>query len=325
MIISRTPFRISFAGGGSDLKEYYSNFGGCVLSATIKKYIYLSIHPYFYNHKYFLKYSKTENVDHIDQIEHRIIKAVFSDYQIQGVDFNSSADIPAGTGLGSSSAFTAGLITLCNAFTGKYMSKENIADYASKIEIERLGEPIGKQDQYACAIGGLNFISFNQDDSVTVEHLFLKKENLRQLQQRLLAFYTGTTRSASSILASQKNNMLVRKDKIEHISKMVKLATDLHHDLSAGSIDTFGEIMHAGWAYKKEVADGISNQGIDDLYAAAINSGASGGKLLGAGGGGFLLFYVKEESQNSVRQALRDLHEIPIEFDTIGSTIIYYD
>jgi len=283
------------------------------------------MHPYFYDDKYLLKYSKTEYVSNVDEIEHRIIREVFRDYQIRGVDFNSSADVPSGTGLGSSSAFTTGLITLCNAYTGKYMSKEQVASCACKIEIERLGEPIGKQDQYACAIGGLNFISFYQDDSVTVERIFLNKESFQQLQGRLLAFYTGTTRSASKILADQKRNIIANDNKIENLHKMVELARTFRHDLAIGRIDTMGEILHASWLYKKEIANGISNDTINLIYDSAIKNGAEGGKLLGAGGGGFLLFYVKEENQDKVRKALGNLYEFKFEFDTIGSTTIYYD
>jgi len=325
MIISRTPFRISFAGGGSDFSDYYLKYGGCVLSASINKYVYLSMHPFFYENKFFLKYSKTEHVDNVNDIEHNIIREVFKDYAIQGVDFNSSADIPSGTGLGSSSAFTSGLIMLCNAYTGKYMTNEEIAAQASNIEINRLGEPIGKQDQYACAIGGLNYISFNQDDSVTVERMFLNKDYSKQLQNRLLMFYTGTTRSAGSILIEQKKNISIDNRKIDFLHKMVKLAGDLRKELYAGRIDSIGEILHSGWKYKKEMASGVSNSNIDTLYNIAMENGAEGGKLLGAGGGGFLLFYIKEENQFKVRNALKGLYEFKFEFDTLGTNIVYYN
>jgi D-glycero-alpha-D-manno-heptose-7-phosphate kinase len=325
MIITRTPFRISFSGGGSDLKDYYLNYGGAVVSSSINKYMFLSIHPYFYKNGYLLKYSKHENALNIDEIQHKIIKQVFTDYAIKGVDFNSSADIPAGTGLASSSAFTSGLINLCNAYTDKYMSKEDIANYACEIEIEKLGEPIGKQDQYACAVGGLNFISFNQDNSVTVEKIFLQKQKRKELQDNLLMFYTGTTRSAGSILKEQKINTSSDKKKIESLHKMVQLAHNLRDELQKGNIDAMGEILDTGWGYKKELASGIANEQIDRYYNLAISNGASGGKLLGAGGGGFLLFYVKQENQDKLRNALSDLNEFKFKFDNVGTDIVYYN
>lgn len=325
MIITRTPFRISFAGGGSDLKEYYLDYGGTVLSATIDKYIYLSMHPYFHEDKYFLKYSKSEHVDNVQDIEHKIIREVIRDYKIKGIDFNSSADIPAGTGLGSSSAFTVGLINLCNAYTSKYMKKESIANYACDIEINRLYEPIGKQDQYACSLGNLNFISFFQDDTVAVEKILMKKESHKQLQRNLLMFYTGIYRSASSILKEQKENTISGREKINNLHKMVQLAKDLKVELSRNNIDDMGEILHSGWMYKKELASSIANGTIDYYYNLAIKNGAKGGKLLGAGGGGFLLFYVQEEDQPRVRKAMQDLDELRFEFDNEGTTVIYYN
>lgn len=325
MIISRTPFRISFAGGGSDLKEYYEKYGGSVLSVSINQYMYLSMHQYFNDNKYFLKYSKNELVDDIDQIEHPIVKQIFKDYEIKGVDFNSSADIPSGTGLASSSAFTVGLTTLCNAYNNKYMSKEDIAKYACEVEINKLKEPIGKQDQYACALGGLNFIEFNQDGSVNTEKVILSKDKIVQLDNNLLMFYLGTTRSASSILSEQKTNTQNNNSKIENLHKMVELSTKLKKELSMGNIDAIGDILHRGWLYKKELASKISNPTIDHYYNLAIKSGATGGKLLGAGGGGFLLFYVPQENHSNVRTALKDLKETKFNFDFEGSKILYYN
>jgi D-glycero-alpha-D-manno-heptose-7-phosphate kinase len=323
MIISRTPFRISFAGGGSDLQDFYMKHQGAVLSATIDKYIYLSIHEFFDGQQILLKYSKNELVDSVEQIKHPIIREVFSDHKIQGVDFNSSADIPSGTGLASSSAFTAGLINLCNAYTGKFMSKEAIAKYACDIEINRLKEPIGKQDQYACAIGGMNFIEFNKDESVSVEKIVLTKEKNIELNNSLLMFYLGTTRAAGSILVEQKKNMNSDSARIEMLKKMVDLAYKLREDLKNNTIDNFGKILHEGWLLKKELASSISNSGIDGYYEIAMKNGAEGGKLLGAGGGGFLLFFVKPENQKKLREALSDLKEVPFNFDNTGTTIIY--
>jgi D-glycero-alpha-D-manno-heptose-7-phosphate kinase len=325
VIISRTPFRISFAGGGSDLRDYYSRYGGAVLSATINKYVFLSIHPYFFDDKYFLKYSKSEHVDNVDKIEHRIIRQVFRDYHIKGVDFNSSADIPTGTGLGSSSAFAVGLINLCTAYAGKYSSKGKIAEYACEIEIERLKEPIGKQDQYACALGGLNFINFNQDETVVFEKVYMTNENLKQLQRNLMLFYTGGSRAAGDILKEQKKNTSDDNRTVENLHKMVKLASDLKEELSRNNVDALGEILHTGWMYKKELASSITNEKIDYYYELAKNNGASGGKLLGAGGSGFLLFYVKEGYHEQLSNALHELNELKFELDNIGTSIVYYD
>lgn len=324
MIITRTPFRISFAGGGSDLPSYYEKFGGAVLSVSINKYMYLFMHDYFDSNKYMLKYSKTELVDSLDKIQHPILKAVFSKYNISGVDFSSIADIPAGTGLASSSAFTVGLINLCNVYTDKYMEKSDIAKLACDIEINELKEPIGKQDQYACACGGLNFIEFSKDGNVDIEKLYLQSDAYRVLEKNLLMFYTGKTRSAGSILAEQKKNTEEDTKKINNLHKMVKLAKELKAELLKGNVDAMGDILHSGWLYKKELANGISNPDIDYYYDLAMKNGAKGGKLLGAGGGGFLLFYVEEQFRNKVRTALKDLKEIDFNFDSKGTNLIYY-
>jgi len=324
MIITKTPFRISFAGGGSDLAAYYEKYGGAVVSTAIDKYVYLSMHPYFFENGYLLKYSKTEHAEEINQIEHPIIREVFRKYGIKGVDFNSSSDIPSGTGLGSSSAFACGLIQLCNAYTERYINKEEIAAEACHIEIDVLGEPIGKQDQYACSCGGLSFIEFEPSGSVTVERLFLPYDGYRRLSGNLMLFYTGKSRSAGGILSEQKKNMTDGK-KTENLHKMVELARVLKKELLNNNIDALGEILHQGWMYKKELAEGISGGAIDSYYELAMKNGAAGGKLLGAGGGGFLLFYVKEENHKRLRRAMGDLKELPFGFDNKGTSIIYYN
>jgi len=325
MIITRTPFRVSFAGGGSDLKEYYLKYGGSVLSVSINKYVYLSMHPYFNSKQFFLKYSENELVDNIGDIKHKIIRQVLDDYKIKGIDFNSSADIPSGTGLGSSSAFTSGLTTLCNAYSGIYMNNEDIASYACDVEINKLGEPIGKQDQYACSVGGLNFIKFNQDNTVLIEKILLKPDKLYELENNLLMFYLGSTRSASKILSEQRKNTIDNQQKIESLHKMVNLSKELKVELQNSNIDSMGDILHRGWIYKKELASQISNEKIDYYYDLALKSGATGGKLLGAGGSGFLLFYVPNEEQESVRKALSDLEELSFNFDKEGTRVIYYN
>lgn len=325
MILSRTPLRISFCGGGSDIKNYYRQHGGAVISVAINQYIYLSLHPYFYGNKYFLKYSKSEIVDDVNHIKHRIIKQIFKDYNVDGIDFNSSADIPSGTGLGSSSAFTVGLINLCNAYTNRYANKEAMAAQACEIEIEKLGEPIGKQDQYCSAIGGLNYIKFNKDDSVEVEKLIIDPHRRKYLENNLLLFYTGIVRSASQVLRKQLKRMKGAESNIITMHKIVKLVSDLKNEIQNGNIDALGQILHENWMYKQKLTPQTSNEKIDHYYKLAIQNGAEGGKLLGAGGGGFLLLYVKENNHEKIRKALSGLKEVSFTFDNVGTNIIYYD
>lgn len=325
MILTRTPFRISFAGGGSDLENYYSKFGGAVVSTAINKYMYLSMHPFFFKDGYLLKYSQTENVQHVDDIQHDIVREVFKLYAIKGVDLNSSADVPSGTGLGSSSAFTACLINLCNAYNETYLTKEQIAEQACNVEIELLNSPIGKQDQYACACGGLNYIEFDINGTVCVEKLFLTSGGYQRLENNLLMFYTGQTRAAGDILCEQRENTANDNQKRITLGKMVSLAKSLKNELLLNNIDAMGEILHQGWSYKKELASKISNTSIDEIYELAMKHGALGGKLLGAGGGGFLLFYVKEENHARVRYALKDMKEMTFKFDNKGTSIIHYN
>jgi D-glycero-alpha-D-manno-heptose-7-phosphate kinase len=324
MIITRTPFRISFAGGGSDLASYYKEFGGAVISSSIDKYIYLSMHPYFLKSGYFIKYSENETVNNIEDIKHNIIRETFRMYDIKGVDFNSSADIPSGSGLASSSAFTSGLVKLCNSYNETFLTKEEIAEKACDIEIDILQQPIGKQDQYACSCGGLNFIEFDPSGKVSVEKLFLKTDGYDKLEKNLLLFYTGQTRSASKILSEQNKNILEDNKKIQNLHKMVQLTKDLKRELLHNNIDSMGEILHQGWNYKKELSNQISNEFINKYYDLAMNNGATGGKLLGAGGGGFLLFYVKEENHDRIRKSLSDLKELTFKFDNKGTSIIHY-
>lgn len=324
MIITRTPLRISFAGGGSDLPVYYLKHGGAVVSTSINKYVYLSIYPYFHQNGYLLKYTRSEHVSTIKEIQHPILHQVFKDFNVKGVDFNSCADIPSGTGLGSSSAFTVGLALLCNTYTeGRYISREELAAYACDVEINKLGDPIGKQDQYACAVGGLNFIQFHPDESVTIEKLCLCREGKERLQKNLLLFYTGTTRAAMEILAEQKDNTMNNVQISETLSQMVNLAFELRKALLNNNINIMGEILHENWELKRQLASGVTNEKIDNWYKKALYAGAIGGKLLGAGGGGFLLFYVQEENHNRVRRALSDLREIDFTFDQVGATIVY--
>lgn len=319
MIISRTPFRISFTGGGSDFREYYRQRGGAVLSTSIDKYAYLSMHPLFNNKGFHLKYFNNEICGDISQIKHPIIKEVFSRYNILGVDFNTTADIPSGTGLGSSSTFTAGLITLCNEYKELVTDKDRIAIEASEIEIDVLKSPIGKQDQYAATFGGLNLIRFNPNDSVDVIPIKLHKDKLLELESSLVLFYLGGTRSSRSVLAEQKNNILSNRTTLK---KMVDLTECLAEELNNNTLNNFGDILNAGWQYKKELSSNVSNGEIDYWYAQALEHGAKGGKLLGAGNGGFLLLYAPNGGVNMLRASLR-LYELRFKFEDTGTKIIY--
>jgi D-glycero-alpha-D-manno-heptose-7-phosphate kinase len=322
MIITRTPFRISFAGGGSDLASFYKNEPGAVLSTTISKYMYIAIHPYFYSKKIQLKYSRTENVDSIDKIQHPIFREVLDMYQLKGVDVNSIADIPAGTGMGSSSSFTVGLLNAVRAYLGKFTSGPKLAELACEIEINRVGSPIGKQDQYAAACGGLNFISFYPDESVKVEKVLMKNEVKRQLDENLLLIHVGGEHSANKILTSQ-SEAISQKDKFNTLKEMVGMAHTLRNDLQDNNLDDFGRCLHEEWLLKKSLVQGISTSSIDDVYYKGLKAGALGGKLLGAGGAGFLLFYCPKENQDRFRASMSDFMEMPFEFDNFGSQVIY--
>lgn len=322
MIITRTPFRISFAGGGSDLPSFYRREQGAVLSTTIDKYMYLVIHPFFNDDKIQLKYSKTELVDKISDINHPIFREALSMYHLTGVDINSIADIPSGTGMGSSSAFTVGLLNAIRAYIGKYSSAEKLASLACHVEIERVGSPIGKQDQYAAAYGGLNFITFNQDESVKVEKVIMDPVVKKQLEDNLLLIYIGGHHSANEIL-KQQSSSITNDSKFNLQKRMVKLAYDLREALLANYLDDFGHILHEGWLLKRSMVNGISNKTIDEVYDKGLKAGALGGKLLGAGGAGFILFYCPQERQEAFRREMEGCKETRFSFDHYGTQVIY--
>ncbi len=321
MIITKTPFRISFCGGGSDIPAFYRQHGGCVISTSINRYMYISIHPYFTEGRTALKYSKTEIVDNLENIEHSIFKCVLNEKNIDSVEITSTADVPSGTGLGSSSSFTVGLLHTLYCYQGKYVSKTDIAAEACGVEIEKLGNPIGKQDQYAAACGGLNFISFNKDDSVTVEPVIMQQETKQRLQDNIVIFYTGITHDANKILTEQKKN-ISEVDKTKNLIRMCDLAREMKKALERNELSDFGEILNEGWRKKKELASGIANPQIDEMYDRAIDLGASGGKLLGAGGGGFLLFYCKKDNQKKLIDGM-GLKMFPVHFEQDGTSVVY--
>ncbi len=327
MIITRAPFRVSFCGGGSDLPSFYEKYCGCVLSTTIRKYMYLNIHNYFHRNKISLKYSKAEEVSDYDSIEHKYFRQCLSDFGVQGVEITSMADIPAGTGLGSSSSFTVALLHLLYTYRGEYVSKYKLAKEACEVEITKLGEPIGKQDQFAAAFGGLKFYEFMPDGFVNVEPIVMLPESYRKLEHNILMFYIGGTHSASKILVEQSKNTgnSGSVDKISAQKEMCEIARKLKKELQENNVDAMGELLNENWILKKSLASGISNPSIDDAYHRALNAGATGGKLLGAGGAGFMIFYVPEEKHESVRKALADLREMDFEMDNSGASILFVD
>jgi D-glycero-alpha-D-manno-heptose-7-phosphate kinase len=323
MIITKTPFRISFVGGGSDLESFYSKYIGAVLSTTIDKYMYISSHNFFDTDKIRLKYSRTETADSVDKIEHPIVRAVLEKFSIRGaVEISSNADVPAGTGMGSSSSFTVGLLHNIYTRSNQFVTKEKLANEACDIEINKLKEPIGKQDQFAAAFGGINVIKFNPEGTVNVEMIHLPPDTYRRLQDNLLMFYTGIQRETSAILSEQKENMSQR-DKVDILREMVGLVWDTRDALYKNDLDKFGKILHHNWLLKQKLAAKITNTHINDIYEIGIKNGALGGKLLGAGGGGFLLFYCEKERQEKLREALKGMQEMKFKFESEGSKVIY--
>jgi D-glycero-alpha-D-manno-heptose-7-phosphate kinase len=322
MIVVRTPFRISFAGGGSDLPVYYRRFGGVVLSTTIDRYMYIVIHPYFHS-KIRLKYSRMEDVERVEDIQHPIVRECLRRYSElpKGMEIASFADVPAGTGLGSSSAFTVGLLHALVAHHGQFTSASELASEACEIEINRLGEPIGKQDQYAVAYGGLNYIRFHQDESVEVEPLVIPPSVKRTFENNLLLFFLGHERSAASILAGQSANM-EDPSKAARVTAMVEIADAFRCALQDGRLDECGTLLDESWKLKRALADGVSTDEVDAVYARALEAGASGGKLLGAGGGGFLLLYCRPGRQAALRQSLYEYRELPVKFSERGSEVL---
>lgn len=322
MIITRTPFRLSFLGGGSDLREFYARNGyGAVVSTAINKYMYIIIHPYFHD-KIRIKYSRTEDVNAASEVRHPIARECLKKVGIEsGVELASFADVPAGTGLGSSSSFTVGLLHALYAYKGASVSMERLAREASEIEIDILGEPIGKQDQYAAAYGNMNCIRFNSDETVEVAPIPLSRDTRKEVEERLCLYHVGGERRSKDILLEQKNNT-ASGSKVENLKKMVGLAEDLRDSLARGRVDELGTLLHQGWLHKRELASSITNGNIDSLYEKALRSGAEGGKLLGAGGTGFLLLYSRDHTGLAEAMGCRTMR---FAIDTEGSKLIFYE
>mgnify|MGYP001281848971 FL=1 len=324
MIISKTPLRISFSGGGSDLENFYSFNGGAVLSSSINKYIYVSVNKKF-DEKIRLSYSKNEEVSSIANLKHPLVRETLDFLKIyKGIEITSTADIPSeGSGLGSSSSFTVGLLNTLSSFKKKNLSAAKLAKAACKIEIEICKEPIGKQDQYASAFGGFNLIEFKRNNVVRVRPILCKKETIIDLEKNIHLFYTGKSRKASLILKNQNEELLKNKKATENLIKMVSMTYELETKLNNNDLSLFGEYLHESWMLKKTLSKKISNSFIDEIYNAAINSGAEGGKLLGAGAGGFFLFYAKPKHKKKLLKNLSKLRLMPVTLNTDGSKIIY--
>lgn len=326
MIISRTPFRMSFVGGGSDMSSFYREHGGAVVSTAINKFMYITINKRF-EPGIRASYSQTEEVKTANEIQHPLIRAGLNLLDIeQGLEIASMADIPSrGTGLGSSSSFTVGLLQALYAFKQRYVSAETLGSQASHIEIDICKDPIGKQDQYAAAYGGFNYIQFHPDDRVSVHPLVCGREFIDKLQDHILVLYTGRTRSATKLLEKQSGVVATDKQKQKTLIKMVGLAADLKCELENANMDAFGDILHENWMLKRSLLAGISDSEIDDWYNTAMRHGAKGGKLLGAGGGGFLMFYAPPDRHQDIINALPSLRQMDMKFEPTGSQVIFYN
>jgi len=326
MIISRTPFRISFVGGGTDLRSFYKEEPGQVLSASIDKFIYVVVKRQIgiVEHKYRINWSKVEFRNSIDEIEHPIVREALKMFDIDyPIEITTFADIPASTGLGSSSAFAVGLVHALHALEGKHATKYRLASEAAKIEVDLLGRTMGKQDHFASAYGNFNVFTFHDNEKVDVEPVFYSSEVKSNLERNLMLFYTELKRDASEVLESQNK---ATSDKRSVLRQMRDLVDPMREVLSGNvPLSEFGNILHEGWLLKKSITGDISTSKIDEYYSRARKVGALGGKLLGAGGGGFLLFYVEPEKQKLVEKELSELNYFRFGLDGSGSRITYYD
>ena len=320
MLIVQTPLRISFLGGGTDFEDFYAGHGGAVLSAAIDKYVFVLVKERF-DDLIYVNYSKKEIVDSVDRLEHDLVREAMRLTGVtSGVEVTTLADVPSeGTGLGSSSSITVGLLQALHRYCGESKTAEALAREACHIEIDLLGKPIGRQDQYVAAYGNMRFFQFNSH-GVQIEDVNLAPEEKRRLNEHLILFYTGRTRKNDSILTEQKANI---GDKLAILSELAKLAVDGRRALVEGAFDEFGEMLHRGWELKKQLASGITSPATEETYQAALSAGAVGGKITGAGGGGFLLLYCPPERREDVRRALSGLRELPFHFEHDGSKVIF--
>lgn len=330
MILVRAPLRISFVGGGTDLPDFYSRHTGRVISATIDKFVYVLINPTPLLNKFIVKYQKTEAVDHPAELEHTRVRAALTHLGLTkgGLEIGTFADLPAKTGLGSSSSFSVALMKGLHAHKGEKISKEALAESAAKLEIELVKEPIGKQDQYAASFGGFNIFEFNGGQNVKVEPVFIDYQAQHELERHIILFFTGITRPASSILGDQQSNI---KNNVETYKKMAESVHDFKIKLIKGDVRGMAEDLHRGWQAKKTLAPGISNSNIDDLYDTALKNGVWGGKVLGAGGGGCLFVLADPKYHSKIITGLEtrakglgltNYQTIPVKFVKSGTDIL---
>ena len=326
MIISRTPFRISFVGGGTDLRSFYCEEQGQVLSTAIDKFVYVVVKRQIgiVEYKYRINWSQVEFKNRIEDIEHPIVREALRLMKIDfPIEITTFADVPAGSGLGSSSSFAVGLMSALYALKGQLVSKYTLAESAAQIEIEILKRSMGKQDHYAAVYGDLNVLTFHVDEKVTVEPVFYSSDVHQKIASNLLLFYTAQKRNASEILKAQEQ---VTSKKLSVLRQMKNLVEPLRGVISSGeNLHQIGEILHENWELKRSLTDLTSSKEIDKYYLKALRAGAIGGKLLGAGGGGFLVFYVEPDKHRSVINALSSLYHLKFRFDTSGTRIAYYD
>ena len=320
MIITRSPLRISLGGGGTDLPSYYRKHGGFLISAAIDKYIFVTVTKPF-KEGIFLKYSEIETVLEANDIKHNIIReAIKLLSPTKQIEITTLADIPSGTGLGSSGSFTAALIKALMSFNNIPISNEKIAETACRLELEILKEPIGKQDQYISAIGGITAFNFNEDDSVSYQRLNVGQDIIYELEDNLLLFFTGFSRSASGILSDQdQKSKENNKEMMANLHYVKELGIQSKQYIESGNLDDFGRLMHDHWEHKKKRSSGMSNSFIDDCYYAAIKNGALGGKVVGAGGGGFLMFYANDKTKLRETMSKLGLQEVRFRFDNEGT------
>jgi D-glycero-alpha-D-manno-heptose-7-phosphate kinase len=320
MIITQTPLRIGLLGGGTDLPDYYREHGGRVLNCALDKYVYVIVKQRFDDHIY-VNYSRKEIVSRLEDLEHELVREAMRMTGVaRGVEITTLADIPsAGSGLGSSSAVTVGLLHALFAYRGRQVPAEELADRACMIEIERCGKPIGKQDQYIAAFGGIRDIRFGPGEQVLAEEVELSPADRRAFQDQIMLFYTGVTRSADSILAEQTANIKATRAQLDLLRDLAGFAVDR---LRSGDVDALGGAVREGWEAKRKLASGISSSQIDAAVTRALDTGATGAKLTGAGGGGFLLVVCPTERQRAVRQSLSDMRELPVKLDRLGSRVV---
>jgi D-glycero-alpha-D-manno-heptose-7-phosphate kinase len=325
MIVSRAPVRFSLGGGGTDLPSYSKTHGGFLVAAAIDKYVFVGANRRFYD-SIRLAYSQTETVDSVDKIQHRIFREALRMNGItKGIELVSVADVPSNSGLGSSSTFTVALLNALHTFKREFVSSETLAEEACKIEIDILGEPIGKQDQYISAHGGITAFTFNTDGSVEVERVQVREEVLDELEANLVIFYTGIERAASQVLAQQKKTITENKDDgVARMHRIKQLGYDTKKLLLDGNIDAYGELLHEHWTNKRKLASNMTDPVIDEAYEVARKAGAIGGKLMGAGGGGFFMFYVRPAERRRVYETMlaRGLKPLRFRFDHDGAKIV---